>query len=298
MPTDEEVSLFANFSEKFQNANWPYPTTLESRAKIDISIICLTYNHRAFIERTLFSFLNQKSSASVEILIFDDCSTDGTIELLNAFSRSFPNLISLHIHEYNKFSVGESNITEIFEKARGRYIAYTEGDDYWLSETKLEDQFSLLEANPSLALVYGSALFIDEFDALIPIYSNSSNYADMSASKLESGANIFTLTSMFRNNFELPENINGKNIYLDILLWSICGERGAGHFMRKLPASAYRVHSNGLNSGSSQQKRNRMLKTTYWLMLLRKVRKIRVAGFSIALKLCLLVARDVIRYRR
>lgn len=298
MPINKEDELaLSEFEFHFQEFDGECSLKEGDGSSVDISIVCVTYNHRQFIERTLFGFLRQKFDLTVEILIFDDCSTDGTSEILQSYASEYPNLISLHIQPYNKFSKGEAEPHLFFERARGRYIAYCEGDDFWLSELKLATQFSYLEKNPHVTLTYGRAMFIDGYGALIPTFSSRTNYLDHEGKNLETGVNIFTLTAMFRNQFTVID-VKGKNVYLDIILWSQCGEFGAGHFMKELAACAYRVHTRGLNSGASTFKRHQMLSDTYLLLLHYKLKRFRTSALRLTLKFIVSKVRLLIVERK
>lgn len=264
---------------------------------VDVSIVCLTYNHRKFIERTLFGFLRQKFDYKIEILIYDDHSTDGTVEILQRYANDFPDLIDLVVQPYNKFSRGEAKPHLFFAKARGRYIAYCEGDDFWICENKLSDQYSYLEKNPSVSLTYGKAMFVDGDGVLKDTFSNRSNYVDHAGTDLEKGVNIFTLSAMFRNQFSVID-VKGKNIFLDIILWSQCGEFGRGHFLNSLGPSVYRVHAQGINSAASQTKRFRMLYDTYALLVLHKIKNFRASAINLTLKLIILKLRLFVLERK
>ena len=116
---------------------------------------------------------------------------------------------------------------------------------------------------------------------------------DHSRYSLEKGVNIFTLTSMFRNEISVMD-IKGKNVYLDIILWSLCGEIGSGKYLPAQCLSAYRVHSGGLNSKVSIKKRLQMLHDTYHIIFLQKIRKFRLSSLQFLFKLILLKIRLVI----
>ena len=264
---------------------------------VDISIVCVTYNHRKFIERTMFGFLRQKFKYKVEILIYDDNSTDGTTEMLQSYANDYPDLIHLVVQPYNKFSRGEAKPHLFFEKARGKYIAYCEGDDFWICARKLHDQFSYLEKHPTVALTYGKSMFIDGDGVLTNTFSSRSNYLNHKGKNLEKGVNIFTLTAMFRNQFPVIDT-KGKNVFLDMILWSQCGEFGAGHFLNELEPCVYRVHTQGLNSGASQAQQLQMLYDTYALLVLHKFKNFRASVITLILKLILVKVRLLIMERK
>jgi glycosyltransferase involved in cell wall biosynthesis len=115
-----------------------------------LSVCLITYNHVNYIKQAIESVLMQKTSFDYELIIADDCSTDGTTEIIKKYAEKHPKIIRTIIHEKN-VGPGENYVT-LLEAARGKYIAYLEGDDYWIENTKLEQQVVFLEQNPDYAL--------------------------------------------------------------------------------------------------------------------------------------------------
>ncbi|MBU0580426.1 MAG: glycosyltransferase [Candidatus Margulisbacteria bacterium] len=121
-----------------------------------VSILCITYNHRRYIEETINSFLMQKVQVPYEIVIGDDSSTDGTIEICKSYVDKYPNKIKLLISEQN---LGPNkNWIKTYKHCRGKFIALCEGDDYWTDPSKLQKQVDFLEENPSYSLCFHNAL--------------------------------------------------------------------------------------------------------------------------------------------
>jgi glycosyltransferase involved in cell wall biosynthesis len=115
-----------------------------------VSICCATYNHERYLAQTLESFLMQKVSFPIEIIIRDDCSTDRTPQIVRDYAERFPRLVRVIASDAN---VGVSrNALRIRAAARGKYIALCEGDDYWTDPQKLQKQVSFLEANPEFVM--------------------------------------------------------------------------------------------------------------------------------------------------
>lgn len=124
-----------------------------------VSICCITYNQIEYIRDALEGFVNQKTDFGYEVLIHDDASTDGTAQVIREYADRYPELFRPILQVENQYSKGLTNIsgTYNFPRARGRYIAMCEGDDYWTDETKLQRQVDFLEAHPDCSLVLHSA---------------------------------------------------------------------------------------------------------------------------------------------
>lgn len=71
-----------------------------------VSICCFTYNHKNFLSQALDSFLNQKINFSIEIILHDDASNDGTVDIINYYVMQYPNLIKPIFQLENTYSKG------------------------------------------------------------------------------------------------------------------------------------------------------------------------------------------------
>ena len=121
-----------------------------------VSIFCITYNHASYILQCIEGFLNQKTSFPFEIIINDDCSTDGTVDILKDYYKKAPDIIRLVLHDENCYSKGIKQIilNYIYPIARGKYFALCEGDDYWTDPNKLQMQVDFLESHPEYSMCF------------------------------------------------------------------------------------------------------------------------------------------------
>ena len=128
--------------------------------EIVVSIICATYLHEKYIRKALDSFLAQKTLFNFEILINDDASTDKTPEILREYEQKYPGLIRVIYQKENQYSKGVRVVDDILVPlARGKYLAFCEGDDYWCDENKLQKQVDFLEKNPDYTVCVHNTLF-------------------------------------------------------------------------------------------------------------------------------------------
>lgn len=130
-----------------------------------VSITCITYNHEKYIAQTIEGFLMQETSFPYEVIIGEDCSTDGTRAVIEGYCKKYPHIIKLVTSDNN---VGaRKNGVRIRNEAKGKYIAICEGDDYWTDPHKLQQQVSFLESNPDYVLCYHNVRQVNEDDILI-----------------------------------------------------------------------------------------------------------------------------------
>lgn len=112
---------------------------------IAVSVVCATYNHEKYIRQALDSIVMQKTSFQIEILVGEDCSTDGTRGILKEYESRYPELFRMFYRDKN---LGATlNEYDLFMNAKGKYIAALELDDYWTDELKLQKQFDFLETH-------------------------------------------------------------------------------------------------------------------------------------------------------
>lgn len=133
-----------------------------------VSICCATYNHEKYIRKAIESFLAQKTSFPFEILIHDDASTDGTADIICYYQKRYPNIIRPIYQNENQYSKGKKILYEfLFPKARGKYIAICEGDDYWVDQNKLQLQYKHMEEKSNCTLCFHAAIEVTTNGSLI-----------------------------------------------------------------------------------------------------------------------------------
>ncbi len=129
-----------------------------------VSILVLTYNHEKYIQQAIEGCLMQQTSFPFELIIHDDASTDNTAQIIQRYAHQYPEVIVPIIQKENQYSKGvRITATILIPRARGKYIAFCEGDDYWTDPSKLEKQISVMEADPSISLCFTATkwVFVD-----------------------------------------------------------------------------------------------------------------------------------------
>lgn len=213
-----------------------------------VSVCCITYNHAKYIRQCLDGIIAQKTSFKYEIIINDDCSTDGTTEIVKRYADEYPELIRPIFHEENQWSKGTKRIlaTFVFPKARGKYIALCEGDDYWIDPLKLQKQVDFLNNHQDVSMVFHSAKVVqDDGTIKAPKFGKVENRL-YTEKDFVAAWTIPTASMVFRNTvlsykIKEPEKIlNG-----DIFLVEQCAHTGKV-FGISDEMSVYRVHDGGV----------------------------------------------------
>ena len=113
-----------------------------------VSVIVNLYNGATTLAEAIDSVLAQ-SFADWELIIWDDCSTDGSAAVLNGYDdrriRYFRSEAQVPLGAARQHAI---------DLAQGDWIAFLDQDDLWLPH-KLECQLSLARERPDAALIYG-----------------------------------------------------------------------------------------------------------------------------------------------
>lgn len=143
-PRSYPPSSNADLPDTHPDMNFPAPDR-----DYEVVVKCFTFNHAAFLEKALEGFVMQKTDFPFCALVVDDCSTDGTADVLRRWEAAHPDIIKAFYLPENYYSRGRSKfpLTAPWE-ARAKYVALCEGDDWWTDPLKLQKQRDALEAHP------------------------------------------------------------------------------------------------------------------------------------------------------
>jgi glycosyltransferase involved in cell wall biosynthesis len=220
-------------------------------AKPEVSVYIQTYQQIAYIRDAIEGVVSQRAPFELEIVIADDCSSDGTRELLAEYRDRHPELIRLLLPERN---LGP---TEIFRRGtaelRGRYVAWLDGDDYWTDPEKLVRQVESLRANPQWAGCFHDAT-VHQVDGGAPDRPYVSDevrgplgFADLLRSNPVPSLSLMARGELVRG---LPDWV-WEGLWADWLsLLAIAQHGELGYLPEQL--GVYRVHTAGISSGLSR----------------------------------------------
>lgn len=177
-----------------------------------VSVAMCTYNGEKYLREQLESIASQTLLPN-ELLVCDDCSVDGTLEILERFSLNSPFQVHIYINDKNMGS------TKNFEKCvglcSGDIIALCDQDDVWLPE-KIDKIISVFEDKPSTGVVFTDAFVVDE--ELKPLgYNmwNSANFTNKEKKDILKGKPINTL---IKHNVVTGATMAFKSFYRDKFL--------------------------------------------------------------------------------
>ncbi len=110
-----------------------------------VSVYMLTYKHEAYIAEAIEAVMAQKTDFEFELILGEDASPDRTREICFEYQKKYPDKIRVLWSEKN---VGvSSNDARVLNACRGEYVAYCEGDDYWIDANKLQKQVETIRTH-------------------------------------------------------------------------------------------------------------------------------------------------------
>ncbi len=231
-----------------------------------VSVYLITFNQAQFIAKALESVLAQKTAFDYEIVVGDDCSTDGTTEILKAYQKRHRGKIRLILHDEN---VGMMrNALDVLEGCGGEYIACLEGDDYWTDPGKLQKQADYLDHHTGCALCHHTVDHISWPDERKLREFPSTRYRDRSDGRDLAMFNyIQTCSVMFRRKWLPPLGAQFRELKLgDWPMFVLLSQRGWIGFLEETMAH-YRVHSSNSWNGRPADYKIRAMEKMAWYLL-------------------------------
>ena len=230
-----------------------------SNKDIMVSIICNTYNHECYIRDALDGFISQKTNFNFEVLVHDDASTDNTANIIKEYESKYPDIIKPIYQTENQYSKKIPGLIGSlqYSRAKGKYIALCEGDDYWISAYKLQRQFDFMESHPEYSLCFHKGYYVvAKTRKPWLIYPKIKNDTDISVEQiiLDIGEPMLTNSMFFRkecrDNYPDIFRDNPVGDYPLAVYLSLCGKV----YCLEEPMSAYRVMAQGSWSQNNMKK--------------------------------------------
>jgi glycosyltransferase involved in cell wall biosynthesis len=221
-----------------------------------VSVLMITYNHERYLRQAIESVMAQKTTFAFELVIGEDCSTDGTFAIVSEFAGRYPDKIRAIRRERNLGA--HRNFIETLRGCRGRFVALLEGDDYWTVDDKLARQALVLQALPECAICFARARVVQEDGSQPPWDYPMWNRSRYTAGALMEENFVPTCTAVFRQGLllEIPNWFYGVT-FGDWALHLLLAQCGDLYFLRETMA-VYRVHSMGIWSRFDQGQKTRL----------------------------------------
>jgi len=207
---------------------------------VSVRIVC--YNQKDFIRECIDSVLEQ-DYLNIEIVIADDCSMDGTVEILKEYIVKYPEKIILALSEKNEGITKNANSG--LRLCKGKYITGLGGDDLMLPG-KIRKQVEYMEQYDNINLCGTYTQLIDKDGKKLSIKKDFRNKKDGLYSLcelIESGNTLIPVVSYMYRKKVIPKN--GFDYRLPIASDSLfvyhCAKNGKIKIINEV-LMAYRVH--------------------------------------------------------
>lgn len=221
-----------------------------------VSVIVTTYQHAPYIETCLRGILDQRTNFAVEVLVGDDESTDGAREICERIAAENPDRIRLFLRSRKDVikvfgkPTGRANFVHLMSQARGKYVAFCEGDDHWIDPLKLQRQVDAMEQDPEATGCFTNAY--NEQDGVrtefLGVYNKYPEGPIVSEREHVRGQGFPTCTFMYRREMAKGfEDIHMRFAGGDTPLFTLL--LGRGHFIFQPEFTGVRVmHPGGIYS--------------------------------------------------
>lgn len=219
-----------------------------------VSVVMITYNHEKYIRQAIESVLMQVCDFSIELILCNDRSTDQTDEIVKDIIENHKNGKWIKYYNHDKNIGMMPNFLFALSKAKGKYVALCDGDDYWLTNNKLKKQVMFLESNFDVVGCFHNAyLLVDSnMDGLYYADKNT-GMISFNEAILKGGGLYPTASILYRNIIQLPM-FNAKIRAGDTCLLYTLLEEGNLYYCYEVD-SIYRKHENGIYSGIKNNKK-------------------------------------------
>jgi glycosyltransferase involved in cell wall biosynthesis len=225
-----------------------------------VSVCMIAYNVEPYIAEAIDGVLSQQTDFPVELVIGEDCSTDRTREIAQAYADKYPERIRLLPSDVNRGIAG--NAFRTWQYCRGKYIAVCDSDDIWTDPFKLKHQVSFLENNPEYGAVYSDVEVISNEGTIMEDPVQDKSRERYAAGKvffpLMKGNFINNSTAVFRRDLIADYEVDqDRNYYThDYLLWLHVSMHSKIHFINTRTAK-YRKHHGGVTNSGQRENYNR-----------------------------------------
>lgn len=234
--------------------------------EIVVSVLTPCYNHEKYIRKCIESIIGQKTNFKFELLINDDASTDHSAKIIKEYEEKYPDIVKPVYQTENQYSKGVKITANVLvPRAKGKYIAFCEGDDYWTDENKLQKQVDALESHPDCYFCTHRVQMVRENDEEIP-------YAFFPSFPLKSGiikseivigwynfqtCSFFFKKSAYSDFLNQPRRYREVSIVGDLPMLLFAVEKGKVYYFDEV-MSRYRKGSvSSVNTTASKKQRIR-----------------------------------------
>lgn len=218
-----------------------------------VSVHMITYNHELYIRQAIEGVMMQKTDFEFELVIGEDCSQDKTREICFEYQKKYPDKIRVLWWHENVSKLG-GNGRRTSARCRGEFIAFCEGDDYWIDPLKLQKQVDIMRQHKNVHLCFcDSKGYYQDRNALADTWwgENWGNSHVISGTDFCAGQKrLITCSAMIRTNIfrfscQRYEIFQWQLFLGDLQIWIAMNSFGDSFYINEKMA-VYRIHQCGI----------------------------------------------------
>lgn len=272
-------------------------TKMSTYPEFLVRIDCITYNHAPYIEDAMNGFCMQQTTFPFVATIIDDASTDGEPEVIRRYldahfdlsekglSRQWETDDAYFIYaqhkenkncyfavvllKYNFCSINKNKEPLIKDWINTKYVAFCEGDDYWISSSKIQKQIDFMEEHPDYGMVYTNhKQYVQSDNLFIEGWAQLSSFDDMLIAN-----KIGTLTVCMRQSLcdayqkKISDDAKKRNWLMgDYPLWLFSFAESKVFYIDRV-TGVYRVLKESMSHFTSFAKREKFIISTMDIQL-------------------------------
>ena len=165
-----------------------------------VAIHCLIYNQEPYLRDCFEGFLKQQTNFRYVAIVHDDCSKDKSADIIREYVVKYPDIFIPIIETENQWSKADGSIYQIMNEKidaiGAKYVAYCEGDDYWIDPHKLQKQVDILESDETLMMCCTDRCVVDDMSQVL--------VAKKGGVVKDDKTGRYNLRDFFRDNHQYP----------------------------------------------------------------------------------------------
>ena len=238
-----------------------------------LTILMPSYNRGQYIREAVSSILAQKTNFGIKLIITDDCSTDGSVEIIQELQEKYPDIIEIILSEKNERLL--ANILKAQVKVKTEYFCVLDPDDYYTDEYFLQKAVDYLEEHKDFTIYSANCMMLYGDKSEKPFIENNVKEVVFNFDDLLKNRVIITQTagSIFRNvvyDQGVPQIIkeaigtpSESSFRADTERYIFHLEKGKAFFKNETVA-IYRIHKDGIWTKENQFHRNLLAAQAYY----------------------------------
>lgn len=215
-----------------------------------LSVLITTYNLEKYIDETLESVMNQKTNYDFEVLVGDDGSSDNTVSIVEEWEKRYPGKMRHYImdrdpsQKYNPIFRASMNRINLLKYAKGKYITFLDGDDFYIDKNKFQKQIDILEQNISCSMcAHNMNYYYPNSCEIVPMLGDNIKEGIIKAQEFWSdGMYIPAEACIMRNEFDIEQKF--ERYFDDNFIVYLSLQKGNCYYISDVMAN-YRQNENG-----------------------------------------------------